>query len=364
MSPARLGGHDTFESNPGTCHAPGSPGAFQVPDFPAFSIAMKISSVRVPGAGALLRFLAISAILSFASTWPISAQNEGGLRAVAVEPESPGNQGLPQPITTTGEVRENLLLKPGDIVSVNVFGEPSLTGAFPVGPEGNIVFPLLGQIPAAGITSSSLGDDIRARLEQDYIRSAQVSVAIAQEAKLAPHAVTVIGQVMRPGQVAFEQGSPMDLFTAISTAGGLTEQANKSRIELKRREGGDLRSRTLDLEGDRVLKLFDKDTVIVHALPPKVEIEKVPLTVTVIGEVKTPGQVVVKDGQPIDIISAIAMAGGFTAVARPSKVYVRRPTPGGDVQTFEVNVSKMQKDNSQPFMLQPNDTVTVPQSVF
>lgn len=300
-------------------------------------------------------------LLAWVTVMAATAQ-EGILRAQTVEPRRPGE--LPPAVTTTGEVRENLLLKPGDIVSINVFGEASLTGAFPVGPEGNIVFPLLGQIPAAGINSASLGEEIKSRLEKDYIRSAQVSVAIAQEAKLAPHAVTVIGQVMRPGQVAFEQGTPMDLFTAISTAGGLTEQANKSRIELKRRESGDLRTRTLDLEGDRVLKLLDKDTIIVHAMPPKVEVEKVALTVTVIGEVKTPGQVVIKEGQVMDIYQAIATAGGFTPLARQTKVTVRRPLPGGGVETHEVNVSKMQKDNLPPFMLQPNDTVTVPQSVF
>lgn len=301
------------------------------------------------------------AILGLGLLTSMDSQAQEPLRAQEV---GAGASEVPAQITTTGEVRQNLHLKPGDIVSVNVFSEPSLTGAFPVGPEGNIVFPLLGQVPAAGQTSVGLGDEIKARLEKDYIRSAQVSVAIAQEAKLAPHAVTVIGQVMRPGQVAFEQGTPMDLFTAISTAGGLTEQANKSRIELKRREGGDLRTRTLDLEGDRVLKLLDKDTIIVHALPPKVEVEKVLSTVTVIGEVKTPGQVVVKEGKTLDIIEAIAMAGGFTPLARPSKVYVRRPAADGSVQTFEVNVSKMQKDNTQPFILQPNDTVTVQQTIF
>lgn len=267
------------------------------------------------------------------------------------------------PRVTSGEVRENLKLKTGDIVSINVFGEASLTGAFPVGPGGEIVFPLLGGIPAAGFTSKELGAEIQARLEADYIRSAQVAVAIAQEAKLAPETVTVIGQVMRPGQVAFDKGTAMDLFTAIATAGGLTERANRLHIELKRREGDDLRTQVLGLESDRVLKLRDKDTVIVHAMPEKVVAEKVVQTVTVIGEVRTPGQVTIRDEQPLDIITAIAMAGGFTDVARPSKVVVRRTGPNG-VETFEVNVSKMQKDNSQPVFLQPNDTVTVPQSVF
>lgn len=265
--------------------------------------------------------------------------------------------------TSPGEVRENLKLKTGDIVSINVFGEASLTGAFTVGPGGEVVFPLLGSIPAAGGSAVELGQRIKELLETDYIRSAQVSVAIAEEAKLAPNTITVIGQVMRPGQVAFEKDTPMDLFTAISSAGGLTERGDRFRIELKRRENEDLRTQMLNLESDRVLKLRDKDTVIVHALPEKIIAEKVIQTITVIGEVKNPGQVPLKDDQPLDIITAIAMSGGFTDVARPSRVIVRRNTEAG-VQSIEVNVSKMQKDNSQPFLLQPNDTVTVPQSVF
>jgi polysaccharide biosynthesis/export protein len=267
------------------------------------------------------------------------------------------------PIARSSEPRANLQLKPGDIISVNVFGEPSLTGAFPVGPGGEIVFPLLGGIPAAGVTAEALGIEIKSRLEADYIRSAQVSVAITQEAALAPNSITVIGQVMRPGQVGFEQGVTMDLFTAIATAGGLTERADRSRIELKRRDGSDLRTQNLNLESNRVMKLEDKDTLIVYALPEKIIAEEVINTVTVIGEVKTPGQVPMKKDQPLDIITAIAMAGGFTDVARPSKVFIRRSVDG-EVKTFELNVSKMQKDNSSPFLLAPNDTVTVPQSVF
>jgi protein involved in polysaccharide export with SLBB domain len=307
------------------------------------------------GAAALLLFA------SLGSPTASPAQDAPPLRAVEADPAD--LPALPAPRVSTGEVRENLVLKPGDIVSVNVFAEPSLSGAFVVGPGGEIVFPLLGGVRAAGKSAESLGIDIKALLEADYIRSAQVAVAVAEEAKLAPHTVTVIGQVMRPGQVAFEQDATMDLFTAISTAGGLTERANRSRVELKRREGDDLRTQLLDLETHRVLKLRDKDTVIVHAMPEKEIVEKIIQTITVIGEVRSPGQIPLKDDQPIDIISAIAMAGGFTPTARPTKVYVRRPSEAG-VQTHEVNVSKMQKDNTQPFMLQPNDTVTVPQSVF
>lgn len=295
---------------------------------------------------------------------PLAAQESTPLRAESVEPSDEPVAVARPPRTTTGEVRANLQLKPGDIVSINVFGEESLSGAFPVGPGGEIVFPLLGGIGAAGLTTDALSTEIKAKLETDYIRSAQVAVAIAEEAKLAPNTVTVIGQVMRPGQVAFEKDITMDLFTAISTAGGLTERANRNRVELKRRAGDDFRTQFLDLESDRAFKLEDKDTIIISAMPEKIIAEKIVQTIAVIGEVKNPGQINLKDDQPIDILTAIATAGGFTPLARTSKVRVRRVNADGTVENFEVNVSKMQKDNTQPFMLLPNDSVTVPQTIF
>jgi polysaccharide biosynthesis/export protein len=258
---------------------------------------------------------------------------------------------------------EELVLKKGDIVSINVFDETSLTGAFTVGPEGTIIFPLLGSIVAGGITPAELAKQIEASLESGYIRDAQVAVAIAEEAQLPPHTVTVIGQVMAPGQVAFKPGTPMDLFTAVSSAGGLAERGNRNSIELKRRSGDDIQSRTLTLEGDRVFEIKDGDTIIVNTLPVvKEEAEIIP-TVTVVGQVKSPGQIPYNPKIPLDLIGAIAIAGGFTDLARPSKVIVRRVTADG-VKAFEVNVSKMQQGQTAPFMLEPNDTVTVTESIF
>ena len=63
------------------------------------------------------------------------------------------------------------------------------------------------------------------------------------------------------------------------------------------------------------------------------------------------------------LITAIAVAGGFTNIARPSKVVVRR-REGEAVKTFEFNVTKMQRDQSASFFLLPNDTVFVPESIF
>lgn len=255
---------------------------------------------------------------------------------------------------------EGISLKKGDTVNVNVFEEASLSGTFEVGPDGGIVFPLLGMIDAAGKKAAEVASEIESRLEDGYIRDAQVVVAIAEESILPPHSVTVIGQVAAPGQVAFPAGTEMDVFTAIAAAGGIAERGNRNQIELKRKSGGSLHSQFVSLDGNGILRLRHGDTLIVHAR--KIIAAEI-ATITVIGEVKSPGKLEIRGDTPLDLIGAIASAGGFTNTARPSKVIVRRNTPEG-VRALEFNVSRMQRSNAEPFLLQPGDTVTVPESIF
>jgi polysaccharide export outer membrane protein len=255
---------------------------------------------------------------------------------------------------------ESVQLKESDVVSVTVFNEESLSGVFTIGPEGTLVLPLLGSIPAIGRAADELAGDVESRLERDFIRDAQVVVALAKAAELPPQLVTVIGQVAAPGRVPFDAGVAMDLFTAVASAGGMAERGNPYNLELKRREGDDLKTYRLSIDSDRNYQLRDGDTIIVHAME---EVEEKIETITVIGEVKDPGAIQIDPEEPFDLITAIAVAGGFTNIARPSKVVVRRRN-GEAVKTFEFNVLKMQKDQSSPFFLLPNDTVFVPESIF
>lgn len=255
---------------------------------------------------------------------------------------------------------QEVTLKEADIVSVTVFDEESISGAFPVGPDGRVVMPLLGGITAIGRSPKDLAGEIESKLEKDYIRDAQVVVALAKESELPPQFITVIGQVAAPGRVPFEAGTSIDLFTAVASSGGLTERGNRHRIELKRRSGSDLTTRILSLESDRVYPLREGDTIIIHALE---EVEEKIATLTVIGQVQNPGAIEMDPDDPYDILTGIAIAGGFTTIANPSKVVVRR-LEDGRVKTFEVNVRKMQRDQTAPFMLRENDTVFVSESIF
>lgn len=81
------------------------------------------------------------------------------------------------------------------------------------------------------------------------------------------------------------------------------------------------------------------------------------LKISVLGEVRKPDVYRIKNR--VTVLDAIAMAGGFTDLARPNRVIVLRNTPSGP-QRLKVNVKQAVADESgAPFYLQPLDTVYV-----
>ena len=85
---------------------------------------------------------------------------------------------------------------------------------------------------------------------------------------------------------------------------------------------------------------------------------------TVLGQVSSPGTYDIPEEQTIDILGAVARAGGFTRLAKLSDVVVRRAT-GSREETFTVDVNRMMKDRSRPrFMIQANDTISIPERFF
>jgi polysaccharide export outer membrane protein len=81
------------------------------------------------------------------------------------------------------------------------------------------------------------------------------------------------------------------------------------------------------------------------------------LKISVLGEVRKPNVYRIKNR--VTVLDAIAMAGGFTDLARPNRVIVLRNAPAGP-QRIKVNVKQaVAEENSTPIYLQSLDTVYV-----
>ncbi len=103
----------------------------------------------------------------------------------------------------------------GERLDISVFRVPEMSREVVVDVDGQIAFPPLGQIPAAGRTAVDIAADIQQRLAGLQIMlDAQVTVGI-----LAVRPVVIGGDVATPGAIPFERG--LTVRRAIALAGGL-----------------------------------------------------------------------------------------------------------------------------------------------
>lgn len=140
----------------------------------------------------------------------------------------PGSGLAPFPQTASGPYQ----LGPGEKVRVVVFGQEHLTGEFRVNDHGAISIPLLGAIPADGMTTTQLEQSISAELRQKKVLlEPSVSVEIIDYRQ-----VFILGEVVKPGQYPYEPG--MTVLTAVAVAGGFTYRARTGFASILRRLDG------------------------------------------------------------------------------------------------------------------------------
>jgi polysaccharide biosynthesis/export protein len=118
-----------------------------------------------------------------------------------------------------------------DQLHISVWKEADLTETLPVRPDGKISMPLLGDVPAAGMTPTQLGDSIREKLKK-YIADPRVTVVVTA---MNSRRVFVTGEVTHTGPMPLLPH--MTMLQALSAA-GFTQFANLKGIYLLRNEGG------------------------------------------------------------------------------------------------------------------------------
>jgi polysaccharide export outer membrane protein len=235
-----------------------------------------------------------------------------------------------------------------------VFREKELTGQFKVSDQGSINYPLLGKLEVSGRTTEEVAKVIEDLLEKDYVRDAQVSVDVVGKGNIL---ISVLGEVRTPGKFSFDAEERVELGTALLVAGGPTANSNLASIEIKRREGDDIESVRVAMPSDKGFVLRKDDSVIVA---PLVATGAQRPLITVLGQVARPGAMEMPQGRDLDLLTAIALAGGMTPTARTSKVILRRE--GSEPMT--VNVARIQKGEVESPILKGGDTIFVPESIF
>jgi len=214
-----------------------------------------------------------------------------------------------------------------------------------------------------------------------------------------PINVVVVGEVSRPGPYTVQPtqtGSPPTLSRAIQAAGGITQSAEISRVELRRiTRSGQIRVTTLNLQdllrGDRRQDLFlqEGDSIFVPTATTTNAAQSLdivsssiatdpsqPINVAVVGEVLRPGTYTIQPYRPASGVvgalpsfaglptvgQAISAAGGISQNADIRRIEIRRTTRAGTEQVLVSNFWLLLQsgDRNQDIVLQQGDTIFVP----
>ncbi len=128
---------------------------------------------------------------------------------------------------------ESPTLRPGDLIRINVWGDPAMSGEYPIASDGTIQHPIYREIVVTGVPVDALEERVRTLLSR--------LVATPQFVVQPLVRVAVGGQVRQPNVHLVPAN--MTISDAIMMSGGVTELGRMEKVRLVR----DGRERMLDL---------------------------------------------------------------------------------------------------------------------
>jgi polysaccharide biosynthesis/export protein len=119
------------------------------------------------------------------------------------------------------------ILDSGDRLRVVVFGQEGLSNSYAVDPSGRITMPLIGAVPARGMTTAEVSQAVAVKLKDGFVREPHVAVEVE-----IYRPFFVLGEVTTPGQFPFVPNLTAE--GAVAIAGGFSPRALRGPVEMHR----------------------------------------------------------------------------------------------------------------------------------
>jgi polysaccharide biosynthesis/export protein len=220
--------------------------------------------------------------------------------------------------------------------------------------DGSFQYPMLGRVAVGGLRVREVEQMLKTKLEDGYIKRAQVAVDIDQ---FRSRSIFVVGEVRTPGK--YPLTAQMSLIEALAAAGSMTPAASTEVMILRPRDAGSAQALTpdqvdqsnvtrvnlADLQLGRLsqnVTLVEGDTIFV----PKAE------KFFITGQVRSPGAYTYERG--LTVLQAISLAGGLTEKGSSRRLKVIRAVKG----------KKTQQGIDLADAIQPGDTLVIPQRLL
>ena len=176
----------------------------------------------------LLTSLLLTYSLCFAAV--LVAQEQGG--SLAAGPAGVSGGGYSIGSTGVGMiVGDNYVLKPSDVIKIEVFQERDLEKSVRIEGDGTVALALIGKIKVAGMAVAEAQSLITDLYNRDYLVDPQVSVLVVS---FAPKVIRVLGSVNKPGVVEIPPDRDLTLTEAIAEVNGISRLGNPKSLKIKR----------------------------------------------------------------------------------------------------------------------------------
>ena len=247
------------------------------------------------------------------------------------------------------------VISPDDVIKMDVWGEPQLSGAqLAVTPDGTVSVPFLGEIKIAGLTQTEVAKIVAAKLQEaEILADARVQITLINMHR--PQA-RILGAVQRPCAFEFKEGDT--ILNAIAQGGSYAADAMLESVSLIRKDSD--KAIMINLR-----KLFAGDLTQNYKLQNGdalyIPHEDYRNKFYVFGHVNRPGQYSLKENT--DVLTAISLAGGQAQRASVRNTVVVR-TVEGKPERVKANLSRLfdKGDLSQNIALQSGDIIIVPET--
>jgi len=255
---------------------------------------------------------------------------------------------------------------PEDVLQITFWQDNTLNADVKVRQDGKISLDIIGEVDAAGLTTSELEKKIVRQMSRF---NSTISHAVVRVITYGHQKIYITGQILNPGKYSFEKIP--NLWVIINEAGGIDEEGDLSRVMIIR--GGDEAGKVEivnvaeAVSSGRINELPEihaDDTIEIPRTPAGLPARALDSQMAtrniyyITGEVNEPGALTLENN--IDLLDAIALAGGPTADANLKKVKVVSKD-GIRTQMLQVDLKKYSEAGmAGRYLIKPEDNIILP----
>ena len=288
-------------------------------------------------------FLSGAVLLSSASLGPVLPQASGQMSTM----------GAPGAPAAASDNAPSIHIGPGDLLTIQVFETPELSGTARVSQEGLANLPVLGAIRLAGMSANEASRTVEQELKsRGLLLDPHVSIFVTE---YASQGASVIGEVRAPG--VYPTLGSRRLLDMLSLAGGVAPTAGKvisiiHQGDPEHPQQVAIQPTPASLHAQENPIIQPGDTIVVAKSG----------VIYIIGDVLKPGGFLVDNNERLSVIEGLSLAGGWNKTAALSKTKLIRKLPTGR-EEVDLDLKHIVYGKQADVMVSDGDILFVPSSV-